>query len=112
MSRHSIARALPLSLLGLLLVACAAPPAAEVAGEPSTAPVQRNASAPNLLFVMADDHAFQAIGAYGSELVDTPNIDRLAAEGLRFDRAFVGNSLCSPSRATLFTTHSRRILQA
>ena len=52
---------------------------------------------------MTDDHAYQAISAYGSELIETPNIDRLANEGLRFDRAFVGNSICSPSRATLLT---------
>lgn len=58
---------------------------------------------PNLIFIMADDHAYQAVGAYGSGLIDTPNIDRLGAEGIRFDRAFVGNSICSPSRATLLT---------
>ncbi len=58
---------------------------------------------PNVIFIMSDDHAYQAISAYGSQLIDTPNIDRLAAEGLRFDRAFVGNSICSPSRATLLT---------
>ncbi len=52
---------------------------------------------------MSDDHAYQAISAYGSTLIETPNIDRLAEEGLRFDRAFVGNSICSPSRATLLT---------
>ncbi len=52
---------------------------------------------------MSDDHAYQAISAYGSALIETPHIDRLADEGLRFDRAFVGNSICSPSRATLLT---------
>ena len=58
---------------------------------------------PNILFIMADDHAYQAISAYSDTLIETPNIDRLAAEGIRFDRAFVGNSICSPSRATLLT---------
>ncbi len=58
---------------------------------------------PNVIFIMSDDHAYQAISAYGSTLIETPNIDRLAEEGLRFDRAFVGNSICSPSRATLLT---------
>ena len=53
--------------------------------------------------IMADDHAYQAISAYGSTLIETPNIDRLAGEGARFDHAFVGNSICSPSRATLLT---------
>jgi len=61
------------------------------------------AGRPNILVVLADDHAFQAISAYGSVLVDTPHIDRLAAEGIRFDQAFVGNALGAPSRATLLT---------
>ncbi|MCM8536230.1 MAG: sulfatase [Lentisphaeraceae bacterium] len=61
---------------------------------------------PNIVFIFSDDHAFQAIGAYGSRLKDmdpTPNIDKLAAEGMRFDRFYVGNSICAPSRATLLT---------
>lgn len=58
---------------------------------------------PNILFVMTDDHAFQAISAYGSNLIDTPNIDRLAEEGMLFERAFVSNSICSPSRAAIIT---------
>ncbi len=65
--------------------------------------VQESPDRPNVIFIMADDHAYQAISAYGSELIDTPNIDRLADEGLLFDRAYVGNSICSPSRATLLT---------
>ncbi len=58
---------------------------------------------PNILFIMSDDHAFQAISAYGSALVETPNIDRLAQGGMRFDRAFVTNSICAPSRAVILT---------
>jgi len=68
-----------------------------------TAGCGENEERPNVIFIMADDHAYQAISAYGSELIETPNIDRLADGGLRFDRAFVGNSICSPSRATLLT---------
>jgi len=61
---------------------------------------------PNIIFVFADDHAFQAIGAYGSRLAPldpTPNIDRLASEGMVFDSAFVTNSICAPSRAVILT---------
>jgi arylsulfatase A-like enzyme len=58
---------------------------------------------PNILFVFADDHAYQAIGAYGSRINRTPNIDRLAREGMRFDRALVTNSICGPSRAVILT---------
>ena len=58
---------------------------------------------PNLLFIMADDHAAQAIGSYGSRLTATPGIDRLAAEGMRLDACFCTNSICTPSRATILT---------
>jgi len=58
---------------------------------------------PNILFIMTDDHAAGHVGCYGNKLVKTPNIDRLAAEGTRFENAFVTNSLCAPSRATILT---------
>lgn len=61
---------------------------------------------PNILYIMSDDHAYQAISAYGSDVsryAPTPNIDRIAREGMRFDRSFVENSLSSPSRACLIT---------
>jgi arylsulfatase A-like enzyme len=58
---------------------------------------------PNILFIMSDDHATRAVSAYGDALVETPNIDRIAANGVRFDRAYVGNALCGPSRATTLT---------
>ncbi len=58
---------------------------------------------PNIIFIMSDDHAYQAVSAYGSELIETPHIDRLAKEGVRFDNASVTNSICAPSRATILT---------
>lgn len=60
---------------------------------------------PNILFIFSDDHAWQAISAYGDsrKLVETPNIDRLANEGMRFNRCLVTNSICGPSRATVLT---------
>ncbi|WP_395339151.1 sulfatase [Ningiella sp. W23] len=58
---------------------------------------------PNIVFIMTDDHAYQAISAYGSNRNQTPNIDQLAAQGMRFDRAFVTNSICAPSRAVILT---------
>ena len=60
-------------------------------------------SRPNILFIMSDDHAYQAISAYGSDLMQTPNIDRIADEGLLFTNACVTNSICAPSRATILT---------
>lgn len=58
---------------------------------------------PNILFVLADDHAAHAISAYGSVINKTPNIDRLANEGIRFANAFCTNSICAPSRAAFLT---------
>ncbi len=63
---------------------------------------QRDAR-PNIIFIMSDDHAYQAISAYGNSLNHTPNIDALAKEGMLFNRAFVNNSLCAPSRAAILT---------
>ncbi len=58
---------------------------------------------PNILFVFTDDHAYQSISAYGSKINETPNIDRLAKEGMRFDRCYVTNSICGPMRAVILT---------
>ncbi len=58
---------------------------------------------PNIVFIISDDHAYQAIGAYGGKIAKTPNIDRIAKEGAIFRNSFVTNSLCGPSRATLLT---------
>jgi len=58
---------------------------------------------PNIIFIMSDDHGYQAISAYGDSLNHTPNIDALAKEGMLFNRAFVNNSLCAPSRAAILT---------
>ncbi|UCG28159.1 MAG: sulfatase, partial [Bacteroidales bacterium] len=58
---------------------------------------------PNILYIMADDHAYQAMSCYGYGLNETPNIDRIAAEGVMFNQSFVTNSICAPSRAVLLT---------
>jgi len=58
---------------------------------------------PNIVFIMSDDHAYQAISAYDTTLIRTPNIDRLANEGVLFTNASVTNSICAPSRAVILT---------
>ncbi len=58
---------------------------------------------PNIIFIMSDDHAFQAVSAYGHNLNNTPNIDRIAEEGAIFNKGFVTNSICAPSRAVMLT---------
>src|SRR5262245_51592189 len=81
--------------LALACVACAAVPQARAA----------DAAKPNIVFIFSDDHAYQAISAYGDSrrLLQTPNIDRIGREGMRFDRCVVTNSICGPSRATILT---------
>jgi arylsulfatase A-like enzyme len=78
--------------LALLLVACLPVRAAET-------------KRPNIVFIFSDDHAYQAISAYGEsrKLLETPSIDRIAKEGMRFDRCLVTNSICGPSRAVILT---------
>lgn len=58
---------------------------------------------PNIIFMMSDDHAYQAVSAYSRHLIETPNIDRLAKEGMLFSNACVTNSICAPSRAVILT---------
>lgn len=58
---------------------------------------------PNIIFIMSDDHAYQAISAYNDRFIQTPNIDRIGKEGLLFTNASVTNSICAPSRAVILT---------
>lgn len=58
---------------------------------------------PNIIFIMSDDHAAHAIGAYGSRINETPHMDRLAEEGMVLDNCFCTNSICTPSRAVILT---------
>ncbi len=64
-----------------------------------------DAKRPNIVLIFSDDHAFQAISAYGDlrQLIQTPNIDQIAKQGVRFDRCLVPNSICGPSRASVLT---------
>src|SRR5215212_7277567 len=76
----------------LMLVCCAL-----------NSPALAQQSRPNILFVFSDDHASHAISAYGSKINKTPNIDRLAKEGMLFRNCFCTNSICAPSRAVVLT---------
>jgi arylsulfatase A-like enzyme len=79
--------------------------AAIVAGSTAAEAGAADPARPNIVFIFSDDHAYQAISAYHDprKLNSTPNIDRLAKEGMRFDRCLVPNSICGPSRATVLT---------
>jgi len=72
-------------------------------GSVASAQTGITSSKPNIIFIFSDDHAYQAIGAYGNRYAKTPNIDRLAKEGALLTNNLVTNSICGPSRATLLT---------
>ena len=79
-------------LLGFVVVSCTKP--------------NNKQARPNIIWLFSDDHAYQALGAYADrfqQLNPTPNLDRLAKEGMLFEKAYVANSICAPSRATLLT---------
>ena len=80
-----------------VLLALAFLSATAFAAEPVKAP------RPNILVIFSDDHASHALSCYGSKINTTPHLDRIAAGGMRFTNAFVTNSICTPSRATLMT---------
>jgi len=85
-----------LTLIGLMTIAC----------NTKINTSKKTAQKPNIVFIMADDHAIQAISAYGhpiSKLANTPNIDRIAENGAIFQNSFVTNSICGPSRAVILT---------
>src|SRR5690606_17106254 len=64
---------------------------------------------PNIVFIMSDDHGYQAISAYNDKLIQTPNIDRIAKQGMLFTNASVTNSICAPSRAVILTGKHRHM---
>lgn len=64
---------------------------------------QKRTSRPNVILILADDLGYGELGAYGQELIRTPNLDRLSAEGTRFTQVYSGSPVCAPSRAVLMT---------
>ena len=88
-------RTIALSLSAVMLAVVSAP------GSPTADRSQDGR--PNIVFIMSDDHAAHAISAYGSRVNRTPNIDRLAREGMLMANVFATNSICTPSRAAILT---------
>ncbi|MEN9404447.1 MAG: hypothetical protein RL091_3150, partial [Verrucomicrobiota bacterium] len=58
---------------------------------------------PNIILILADDLGYGELGSYGQKLVPTPNLDRMAAEGMRFTQFYAGSTVCAPSRSVLMT---------
>ena len=88
-------RLLPLLIITVSLYACQ--PTAENTTDLATP------NRPNIVFIMTDDHAKNAMSLYGSQLIETPNLDRIGEEGIVFNRSYVTNSICGPSRAVFLT---------
>ncbi|MCF2948837.1 sulfatase-like hydrolase/transferase [Paraglaciecola aquimarina] len=72
--------------------------------------VSHAAEKPNIIFILTDDLGFNQIGAYGNTPIKTPNLDKMANNGIRFDQAYAGNTVCSPSRVSLFTGRDGRYM--
>ncbi len=97
MKKNFVKTLISLCFLGQATSACA---------DHKTPTITGDDKRPNIVYIMSDDHAFQALSAYGhpvSKLAPTPNLDRIAQNGMRFDKSFVTNSLCGPSRAAMLT---------
>ena len=97
MRNHFSVAAGALAMGALVLLACAAPEADAPTAEAEAGPP------PNIVLILADDLGYADIGIYGSEVISTPNIDALAASGVRFTAGYVSHPVCSPSRAGLMT---------
>ncbi len=100
MNDYLLRRFIPRTLV--LITAAVAFNSQAIVQAPATAP-PRTDRRPNIVFIMADDHAAHAIGAYGSRVNRTPNIDRLAAQGVLMRNVFATNAICTPSRASILT---------
>src|SRR3954471_7979695 len=81
----------------LLFLGCALLLASGCALQPTRPP------RPNIVFILADDLGYGEVGVYGQRLIATPNIDRLAAEGMKFTQFYAGSTVCAPSRSVLMT---------
>jgi arylsulfatase A-like enzyme len=78
-------------------------PALASAAAAQRAPRAQRSAQPNFIFIMADDLGVFDLGCYGGKLIRTPNIDRLAADGMRFNACYAGAAVCAPSRSVLMT---------
>lgn len=99
----TIATKLALLYLALCLAGCGSP-SHRGSAVPGLAPLTAaSRGAPNIVIIVADDLGYRDVGSAGNSVIRTPNLDRLAAQGMRFDRAFVPTAMCSPSRAALYS---------
>ncbi len=107
MSRNSISRRRFLGTIGAGAVFLALPGCAHSQGSLSSNKTNRR---PNFVFILVDDMGWMDIGVNGSRFYETPNVDKLASEGMRFTQAYAASPVCSPTRASILTgKHPARI---
>ncbi len=97
---HAARKSFP-GIAGIVLVLTASAASGAAAEDTSTRP--QPGARPNIIFIFSDDHAAQAMSCYGSRIIKTPNLDRIAAGGMLFRNCFCTNSICGPSRAVVLT---------
>ena len=69
----------------------------------SSATGKKDSTSPNSIYILADDLGYADVGCYGQKVINTPNIDKLAADGMRFTQHYSGSTVCAPSRSSLLT---------
>ncbi|NOZ24304.1 MAG: arylsulfatase [Planctomycetes bacterium] len=94
---------MPLDRRGFLTVAVGAAAAAALPRPAAGQDAQPKASHPNIIFILADDLGYGDLRCYGQKQIQTPNLDRMAAEGVRFTDCYAGSTVCAPSRCCLMT---------
>ena len=91
-NRHRARLTLPCLLVNLAVIACM-----------RTEPASAKPPQPNVLFILVDDLGWSDVGCYGADLHETPNIDRLASQSVKFTQAYAAAPVCSPTRASIMT---------
>lgn len=92
------AKELFMGTIGLMPIAAGA-----VSPQPTTGGNETQTPRPNIIYIMCDDMGYGDLGCYGQQLIETPNIDRMAQEGMRFTQAYAGSPVSAPSRASFMT---------
>src|SRR5215831_20399471 len=106
LSRHQLRQFVAMmNRILLVLLGMALPLGSSAAAAPTNALPAASGShpLPNILFILADDLGYGDLGCYGQSKIKTPNIDKLAAEGMRFTDFYAGSTVCAPSRCCLMT---------
>ena len=90
-------------IVGAVLCLLSTVPQTALSNETASVTKNDKQNRPNVIYILADDLGYGGLGCYGQQLIKTPNIDKMAAEGMRFTQAYAGATVCAPSRCVLMT---------